>query len=101
MRPKVAASGLLVLDEFSAVARRVPVHELTERCRSLGLAVIVAAQSWHGLAPDEAGRARLAGSAAGGVVVMRCPDPYALCSLAGTEGDRGGPEAGPAGPVRR
>jgi hypothetical protein len=77
-------AGLLVLDEFSAVSGRVPVHELTERCRSLGLAVIVAAQSWHGLAPDEAGRARLAGSAAGGVVVMRCADPDALCSLAGT-----------------
>jgi hypothetical protein len=46
--------------------------------------VIVAAQSWHGLAPDESGRARLAGSAAGGVIVMRCPDPDALCSLAGT-----------------
>ncbi len=77
-------AGLLVLDEFSAVAGRVPVHELTERCRSLGLAVIVAAQSWQGLAPEEAGRARLAGSAAGGAVVMRCPDPDALCSLAGT-----------------
>ena len=77
-------TGLLVLDEFSAVSGRVPVHELTERCRSLGLAVFVAAQSWHGLAPDEDCRARLAGSAAGGVVVMRCPDPDALCSLAGT-----------------
>ena len=29
-------AGLLVLDEFSAVSGRVPVHELTERCRSLG-----------------------------------------------------------------
>jgi hypothetical protein len=77
-------AGLLVLDEFSAVSGRVPVHELTERCRSLGLAVIVAAQSWEGLAPDEAGRARLAASAAGGVIVMRCPDPDALCALAGT-----------------
>jgi hypothetical protein len=77
-------AGLLVLDEFSAVAGRVPVHELTERCRSLGLAVVVTAQSWEGLAPDESARARLAGSSAGGVVVMRCPDPDALCSLVGT-----------------
>jgi hypothetical protein len=60
------------------------VHELTERCRSLGLAVVVAAQSWEGLAPEEAHRARLAGSAAGGVVVMRCPDPEPLCRLGGT-----------------
>ena len=77
-------AGLLVLDEFSAVSGRVPVHELAERCRSLGLAVVVAAQSWEGLAPDESSRAGLAGAAAGGVVVMRCADPDSLCSLAGT-----------------
>jgi len=75
---------LLALDEFSAVARRVPVHELTERCHSLGLAVQVAAQSWEGLAPGEAERTRLAATAAGGVVMMRCPSPDALCRLAGT-----------------
>jgi hypothetical protein len=77
-------AGLLALDEFSAVARRVPVHELTERCRSLGLAVQVAAQSWEGLAPEESERSRLAATAAGGVLVMRSPDPEALCKLAGT-----------------
>jgi Helicase HerA, central domain len=77
-------AGLLVLDEFSAVAGRVPVHELTERCRSLGLAVQVAAQSWEGLAPEESERSRLAATAAGGVVVMRCPDPEPLCRLAGS-----------------
>jgi Helicase HerA, central domain len=77
-------AGTLALDEFSAVARRVPIHALTERCRSLGLAVQVAAQSWAALAPGEDERARLAATAAGGVVVMRCPDPDALCRLAGT-----------------
>ena len=77
-------AGLLALDEFSAVAGRVPVHELTERCRSLGLAVQVAAQSWESLAPEESHRRRLAATAAGGVLVMRCPDPEALCELAGT-----------------
>jgi hypothetical protein len=60
------------------------VHELTERCRSLGLAVVVAAQSWEGLAPEEAHRARLAATAAGGLIVMRCPDPEPLCRLGGT-----------------
>jgi hypothetical protein len=75
---------LLALDEFSAVARRVPVHELAERCRSLGLAVQVAAQSWEGLAPREDERARLAAAAAGGVLVMRCSAPEPLCKLAGT-----------------
>ena len=77
-------AGLLALDEFSAVAGRVPVHELTERCRSLGLAVQVAAQSWESLAPEESQRSRLAATAAGGILVMRCPDPEALCVLAGT-----------------
>ncbi len=77
-------AGLLALDEFSAVAGRVPVHELTERCRSLGLAVQVAAQSWESLAPEESARARLAATAAGGVLVMRSPDPENLCTLAGT-----------------
>jgi len=77
-------AGLLALDEFSAVAGRVPVHELTERCRSLGLAVQVAAQSWESLAPEDSQRSRLAATAAGGVLVMRSPDPEALCRLAGT-----------------
>jgi len=77
-------AGLLAVDEFSAVAGRVPVHELTERCRSLGLAVQVAAQSWESLAPQEDQRSRLAATAAGGVLVMRSPDPEALCNLAGT-----------------
>jgi hypothetical protein len=77
-------AGLLALDEFSAVAGRVPVHELTERCRSLGLAVQVAAQSWESLAPEESQRSRLASTAAGGVLVMRSPDPENLCTLAGT-----------------
>jgi hypothetical protein len=77
-------AGLLALDEFSAVAGRVPVHELTERCRSLGLAVQVAAHSWESLAPEESQRSRLAATAAGGVLVMRSPDPENLCALAGT-----------------
>ncbi len=77
-------AGLLALDEFSAVAGRVPVHELTERCRSLGLAVQVAAQSGESLAPEESQRARLAATAAGGVLLMRAPDPENLCALAGT-----------------
>ena len=41
---------LLAVDEFSAVARRLPIWQLYERARSLGLAVQVSAQSWPGLA---------------------------------------------------
>ena len=36
---------LLAVDEFSAVARRLPIWQLFERARSLGLAVQVSAQS--------------------------------------------------------
>jgi hypothetical protein len=45
---------LLAVDEFSAVSRRLPIWQLYERARSLGLAVQVSAQSWHGLAPGDA-----------------------------------------------
>jgi hypothetical protein len=48
------------------------------------LAVQAAAQSWEGLAPEESERTRLAATAAGGVVVMRRPDPEPLCRLAGS-----------------
>ena len=44
---------LLAVDEFSAVSRRLPVWQLYERARSLGLAVQVSAQSWQGLAAGE------------------------------------------------
>ena len=60
-----AGSGreiLLAVDEFSAVSRRLPVWQLYERARSLGLAVQVSAQSWPGLA---AGFRRAAGSRVG------------------------------------
>jgi len=60
------------------------LYELTERCRSLGLAVQVAAQSWASLAPGADERSRLAATAAGGVLVMRSAEPEELVSLAGT-----------------
>lgn len=76
--------GLIALDEFSAVAGRLRIYEQTERWRSLGLAVQLGAQSWESLGPTQDERLRLAGTAAGGVFVMRSPNPEDLCSLAGT-----------------
>ena len=55
------------LDEFGAVSRRLPVWQLYERARSLGLAVQVSAQSWAGLAADQDQRYRIAASADGGI----------------------------------
>jgi hypothetical protein len=74
---------LLAVDEFSAVSRRLPVWQLYERARSLGLAVQVSAQSWPGLADDEDERYRIAASADGGIWVLRTPHPDPVVSLAG------------------
>jgi hypothetical protein len=82
-----AGSGreiLLAVDEFSAVSRRLPVWQLYERARSLGLAVQVSAQSWPGLAADEDERYRIAAAADGGIWLLRTPYPEPVAALAGT-----------------
>jgi len=72
------------LDEFGAVSRRLPVWQLYERARSLGLAVQVSAQSWAGLAADQDQRYRIAASADGGIWLLRTPHPEPVAALAGT-----------------
>jgi hypothetical protein len=74
---------LLAVDEFSAVSRRLPIWSLYERARSLGLAVQVSAQSWHGLAPDDTARYRIVSAAEGGVWLLRTPHPDPVTALAG------------------
>ena len=74
---------LLAVDEFSAVSRRLPIWQLYERARSLGLAVQVSAQSWQGLAPDDDDRYRLATTADGGIWLLRTPHPDPVTALAG------------------
>ncbi len=75
---------LLAVDEFSAVARRLPIWQLYERARSLGLAVQVSAQSWPGLAPRDDDRYRIAATADGGIWLLRTPHPDPAAGLAGT-----------------
>lgn len=75
---------VLAVDEFSAVSRRLPIWQLYERARSLGLAVQVSAQSWQGLAATEDERYRIAASAEGGIWLLRTPYPEPLAALAGT-----------------
>jgi hypothetical protein len=75
---------VLAVDEFSAVSRRLPIWQLCERARSLGLAVQVSAQSWQGLAATEDERYRIAASAEGGIWLLRTPHPEPLTALAGT-----------------
>jgi hypothetical protein len=75
---------LLAVDEFSAVSRRLPVWQLYERARSLGLAVQVSAQSWEGLAASEDERYRIAATADGGIWLLRTPHPEPVAALGGT-----------------
>jgi hypothetical protein len=75
---------LLAVDEFSAVARRLPIWQLYERARSLGLAVQVTSQSWEGLAGNEDERQRLAATAEGGIWLLRTPRPEPVSELAGS-----------------
>ena len=68
---------LLAADDYSAVSGRVPLSNLYERGRSLGIGVQVSAQSWEGLGATEDERYRIAATADGGVFVMRTPPPRA------------------------
>jgi hypothetical protein len=75
---------LLAVDEFSAVSRRLPIWQLYERARSLGLAVQVSAQSWQGLGTEPDERNRIASTAEGGVWLLRTPQPEPVTALAGS-----------------
>jgi hypothetical protein len=75
---------LLACDDYSAVSRRVPLSNLYERGRSLGLGVMVSAQSWHGLGADDDERYRITATADGGIFLLRTPHPEPIVALAGT-----------------
>jgi hypothetical protein len=75
---------LLAVDEFSAVSRRLPIWQLYERARALGLAVQVTSQSWEGLAQDADERYRIAATADGGIWLLRTPRPEPVVELAGS-----------------
>ena len=75
---------MLAADDYSAVSRRVPLSNLYERGRSLGIGVQVSAQTWQGLGVDDDERYRIAGTADGGLWVMHTPYPEPLTMLAGT-----------------
>jgi hypothetical protein len=75
---------LLACDDYSAISGRVPLWQLYERGRSLGIGVQVSAQSWHGLGADDDERHRIAATADGGIWMMRTPSPEPVSQLAGT-----------------
>jgi hypothetical protein len=74
---------LLAADDYSSVSGRVPLSNLYERGRSLGIGVQVSAQTWQGLGATEDERYRIAATADGGVWVMNTPYPEPLTGLAG------------------
>ena len=74
---------LLAADDYSAVSGRVPLANLYERGRSLGIGVQVSAQSWQGLGATEDERYKIAGTADGGIFVLHTPYPEALTAAAG------------------
>jgi hypothetical protein len=84
LRQRSSREILLAVDEFGAVSRRLPIAELYERARSLGLSVQVTAQSWEGLAATEDERRRISGAAEGGIWLLRTPRPEPVAALAGT-----------------
>jgi hypothetical protein len=69
--------------DSSHTSRRLPIWQLYERARSLGLAVQVSAQSWPGLAPRDDERYRIAAAADGGIWLLRTPHPDPATALAG------------------
>ncbi len=75
---------LLACDDYSAVSGKVPLWQLYERGRSLGIGVQVSAQSWHGLGDSDDERYRIAATADGGIWLMRTPHPEPVSQLAGT-----------------
>jgi hypothetical protein len=75
---------LLACDDYSAISGRVPLWQLYERGRSLGVGVQVSAQSWQGLGASEDERYRIAATADGGIWLLRTPYPQPVCELAGT-----------------
>ena len=75
---------LLAADDYSAVSRRVPICNLYERGRSLGLGVQVSAQSWQGLGANDDERYRIAATADGGIWLLHTPYPEPVIQLAGT-----------------
>jgi hypothetical protein len=75
---------LLACDDYSAVSGKVPLWQLYERGRSLGIGVQVSAQSWQGLGNSDDERYRIAATADGGIWLMRTPYPEPISQLAGT-----------------
>ena len=76
-------SGLV--DEFSKLSDRPGAAvDLVERARSFNVGVVLIAQTWASLGPDDTIRDRLAGTV-GTVITHQLKQPDEIAALAGTE----------------
>ncbi|MDQ1566257.1 MAG: hypothetical protein QOF96_1137 [Actinomycetota bacterium] len=79
--------ALIVVDEFSKLSDRPGAAvDLVERARSFNVAVVLIAQTWASLGPDDTIRDRLAGTV-GTVITHQLKQPDEVAALAGTEPD--------------
>lgn len=77
--------ALVIVDEFSKLSDRPGAAvDLVERARSFDVGVVLIAQAWASLGPDDTIRNRLAGTV-GTVIAHQLKQPDEVASLAGTE----------------
>jgi hypothetical protein len=77
--------ALVIVDEFSKLSDRPGAAvDLVERARSFNVAVVLIAQAWASLGPDDTIRNRLAGTVST-VVAHQLKQPDEVAALAGTE----------------
>jgi len=77
--------ALVIVDEFSKLSDRPGAAvDLVERARSFNVGVVLIAQTWASLGPDDTIRNRLAGTV-GTVIVHQLKQPDEVAALAGTE----------------
>jgi hypothetical protein len=77
--------ALIIVDEFSKLSDRPGAAvDLVERARSFNVAVVLIAQAWASLGPDDTIRNRLAGTV-GTVIAHQLKQPDEVAALAGTE----------------
>jgi hypothetical protein len=77
--------ALIIVDEFSMLSDRPGAAvDLVERARSFNVAVVLIAQTWASLGPDDTIRNRLAGTV-GTVIAHQLKQPDEVAALAGTE----------------
>ncbi|MBW3614419.1 MAG: hypothetical protein KY439_03805 [Actinobacteria bacterium] len=77
--------AVVIIDEFSKLSDRPDAAvDLVERARASGLGVVLIAQTWASLGPDDTIRDRLAGTV-GTVILHQLKQPDQAAGLAGTK----------------